>query len=365
MGNWGEIAQWLEPGGSCLLRESQWRGPRRLHAVFTTAADWASTRVESVRAPKWRYRHTTKLNGLIRLRMADNRTIHVWKRDTSWLLVRKSEESGPSGAVRDPDRSTKQYVIASEMITGLGHAGSVLVVASTRAQAQQVAQGLAASCDEQPTLAPLVDFVRQQLGDDHPLVATLRHGVGFHHAGLPVEILEALEAAVRDDTLPYLTCTSTLTDGVDLPVRTVVIYDHTYANQPPEEQTAKRALGQRHGPGRARRQGNRRLDRVGARRPPDPTRLHGPQPGCRRSGRNLITDHRCRAGVVRRTRDSAARGRGRRLHGIRPRRRFHQLRLACTSDRRRSTHGPRQHQHTGDRQHDTGCSTVTAGSRDL
>ncbi|MBP1781810.1 DEAD/DEAH box helicase [Micromonospora chalcea] len=234
MGNSGEIAQWLEPGGSCLLRESQWRGPRRLHAVFTTAADWASTRVESVRAPKWRYRHTTKLNGLIRLRMADNRTIHVWKRDTSWLLVRKSEESGPSGAVRDPDRSTKQYVIASEMITGLGHAGSVLVVASTRAQAQQVAQGLAASCDEQPTLAPLVDFVRQQLGDDHPLVATLRHGVGFHHAGLPVEILEALEAAVRDDTLPYLTCTSTLTDGVNLPVRTVVIYDHAYANQPPE-----------------------------------------------------------------------------------------------------------------------------------
>ena len=57
------------------------------------------------------------------------------------------------------------------------------------------------------SLAALVDFVRQQLGDDHPLVGVLKRGVGFHHAGLPVEVLEALEGAVRDDTLPYLTCT--------------------------------------------------------------------------------------------------------------------------------------------------------------
>ena len=74
--------------------------------------------------------------------------------------------------------------------------------------------------------------MRQQLGDAHPLVGTLRKGVGFHHAGLPVEVLEALEAAVREDSLPYLTCTSTLTDGVNLPVRTVVLYDAPYPDQP-------------------------------------------------------------------------------------------------------------------------------------
>jgi hypothetical protein len=78
----------------------------------------------------------------------------------------------------------------------------------------------------------LVSFVRQQLGDDHSLVRVLRHGVGFHHAGLPIEVLEALEEAVRGEILPYLTCTSTLTDGVNLPVRTVVIYDQSYPGQP-------------------------------------------------------------------------------------------------------------------------------------
>ena len=61
---------------------------------------------------------------------------------------------------------------------------------------------------------------------------TLQGGVGFHHAGLPTEVQEALEQAVRDDILPFLTCTSTLTDGINLPVRTVVIYDVPYDGQP-------------------------------------------------------------------------------------------------------------------------------------
>ncbi|GKV71167.1 hypothetical protein NCCP2145_05480 [Pseudarthrobacter sp. NCCP-2145] len=118
------------------------------------------------------------------------------------------------------------------MIVELGEAGSVLIVAGTRRQAQGLARELALVLDEDPKLTALVDFVVLQLGESHPLVSVLRHGVGFHHAGLPLEVLEALESAVRDDTLRYLACTSTLTDGVNLPVRTVVIYDQTYEGQP-------------------------------------------------------------------------------------------------------------------------------------
>jgi hypothetical protein len=157
----------------------------------------------------------------------------VTEGDTGWLLVRKTKDGNQySSDARVDPRSTKHYIIASQMIAELGHAGSVLVVATTRDQAQLLAKGLADTNEELPSQAPLVDFVRQQLGDEHPLVGTLRHGVGFHHAGLPIEILEALEEAVREDTLPYLTCTSTLTDGVNLPVRTVIIYDQPYPGQP-------------------------------------------------------------------------------------------------------------------------------------
>lgn len=236
MGNAGVIAQWLSPDGQALRHESQWRGTRRLNAVFTTKPNWDETRAEHrPRARTWPYLLMTPLDGEIRLRMANGHTSGLVATDTSWQLARKSATSDTRliqyGLERDASQSTKQYVIASQMITLLGHAGSVLVVASTRKQAQQLAQGLADELPEQASLAPLVDFARLQLGEDHPLVSVLPHGVGFHHAGLPLEVLEALEQAVRDDALPYLTCTSTLTDGVNLPVRTVVIYDQSYEGQ--------------------------------------------------------------------------------------------------------------------------------------
>ncbi|MFD0883962.1 hypothetical protein ACFQ08_05250 [Streptosporangium algeriense] len=49
-----------------------------------------------------------------------------------------------------------------------------------------------------------------------------------------MEVLEALEDALRADTLSFLTCTSTLTEGINLPVHTVVIHDENYAGMPPD-----------------------------------------------------------------------------------------------------------------------------------
>jgi superfamily II DNA/RNA helicase len=236
MGNAGAIASWISPSGQTpLLHESAWRGPRRLHAVFTTQAKFDQTTVEeNPRARKWPYVHTTELTGLIRLRLADGNTARLTTtEDTGWRLVRKatSPDRYPDQIQRD-GASTPLYKIAADMTGLLGHAGSVLIVANTRAQARQLAECLAEAGQERPALAATVDFVRGQLGADHPLVQTLRGGVGFHHAGLPTEVQEALEQAIREDILPYLTCTSTLTDGVNLPVRTVVIYDTTYEGQP-------------------------------------------------------------------------------------------------------------------------------------
>jgi hypothetical protein len=231
LGNAGAVAQWISPQDDALLHQSQWRGPRRLHAAFSTDPDWDSTRAEKVRSSAYPYRIITDLGGLIRLRLADQRTAELSvESDIGWAMVRKAKTPAlrQRGLLRDPARSTPLYRIASEMITLLGHAGSVLVVTSTRADAERLARGLAEHLQEDPAFASLADFVRLQLSDDHPLVDTLRRGVGFHHAGLPIEVLEALEDAVRSDTLPYLTCTSTLTDGVNLPVRTVVIYDQNY-----------------------------------------------------------------------------------------------------------------------------------------
>ncbi|WP_117213178.1 DEAD/DEAH box helicase [Allorhizocola rhizosphaerae] len=238
MGNAGGIAEWISPHTPPVVFKSEWRGPRRLYAAFSTEADWESTRAESIRGRAWPYRLVTSLTGLIRLRLSDRRTARLEVTDTDWVMVRKARTPAlkQSGLEKDQGRSTPLYRIASEMITDLGHAGPVLVVTTTRDDAQRLARGLADQFEEDPAFAPLADFVRVQLGDEHPLVDVLRRGVGYHHAGLPSEVLEALEDAVRDNGLPYLACTSTLTDGVNLPVRTVVIYDANSAWQDEEAQ---------------------------------------------------------------------------------------------------------------------------------
>jgi hypothetical protein len=109
MGNTGAIAQWLSPEGEALRHESQWRGPRRLHAAFTTHAHWEDTRVETVAGRVWPYRYTTDLSGHIRLRMAEGRTARLsTDGDTGWRLVRKAKtlDSKQRGLPTDADRST-------------------------------------------------------------------------------------------------------------------------------------------------------------------------------------------------------------------------------------------------------------------
>ncbi|MFI7632302.1 DEAD/DEAH box helicase [Microbispora rosea] len=228
MGNAAQIARWIDPDGAGEPFESQWRGPRRLYALFTTEPIWEETTTRQSKG-QWPYRLFNQLKGKLALRLSDNRTVRLEIREPIGTLVRKATSPDQTkGTVKDPAKSDPNYLIASRMIGIIGHAGTALVVTSTRTTAQRIARTLADQLPEHTGSSALADFVKTQLGDEHPLVAVLRHGVGFHHAGLPIEVLEALEDALRADALPYLTCTSTLTDGVNLPVHTVVIYDENY-----------------------------------------------------------------------------------------------------------------------------------------
>jgi hypothetical protein len=73
LGNRGQIAQWLgDADGPARLFESDWRGPRRLHALFGTAIDWdpARERREGVQSTTNPWRVRRPLMGVIRLRPA-------------------------------------------------------------------------------------------------------------------------------------------------------------------------------------------------------------------------------------------------------------------------------------------------------
>jgi superfamily II DNA/RNA helicase len=230
LGNEGQIMSWLDPAGVGVPIRSDWRGPRRLHAIFTTRPDWEQGVESRVQSRDWPLRISYPLSGVIRLRPAEGaapRTLSL-REPVGTLALRYSEDRvlrrTPSAGPKDgPPYSTQLYKMTARMVAALGAFGAVLVVTSTRRIAQDMARELASLFPDDPRAIPLADMATQRLGAAHPLSPVLRKGIAFHHAALPVDVLEELEEALRDGTLRFMTCTSTLTEGVNLPVRTVVL----------------------------------------------------------------------------------------------------------------------------------------------
>jgi len=65
---------------------------------------------------------------------------------------------------------------------------------------------------------------RQWLGQDHLLTRALHHRVGLHYGPLPDPVREVVEDEFRAGKLRILVSTNTLGQGVNMPVKSVVIY---------------------------------------------------------------------------------------------------------------------------------------------
>lgn len=68
------------------------------------------------------------------------------------------------------------------------------------------------------------DLAKEWLGDEHPLTRALHHGVGLHYGPLPDPVRRAVENEFRDGKITILVSTNTLGQGVNLPVKTAIIY---------------------------------------------------------------------------------------------------------------------------------------------
>ncbi len=148
----------------------------------------------------------------------------------------RNTETGRIRRPRFPDTTSKSE-IAAELAYTYAPQGPVLIFAMQTDWAQSVAEALGRRVElaelvseeppavfrrRNPTRAEIV--ASEWLGADHQVTRLLQRGIAFHHGRLPGAVREAIERDFRSRSLSVLVATSTLAQGVNLPVRTVVIH---------------------------------------------------------------------------------------------------------------------------------------------
>jgi helicase len=115
--------------------------------------------------------------------------------------------------------------------------GSVLIYVPWKSNVEKVAKQLALKADLHPEIQPkiateqrqydeMLDFLKERLPANHLLLKTVPAGIGFHHADLWLDVRAELEDAFERGWLQIMVATSTLVQGVNFPIRTLLIGDY-------------------------------------------------------------------------------------------------------------------------------------------
>ncbi|MER7321890.1 DEAD/DEAH box helicase [Streptomyces albidoflavus] len=235
VGNRAALASWLDPTRPAeeVYFTDDWRGPRRLHGLMYPQLLKGQAQ-RTPRKPSKNHPSTTRATVPVAPRLDVRPTAaggtfgrtfpdagaRAYASPNSWKWKAATKLGGP------PD-----YEVFAAGAAALTRAGSVLMVVASKVIAKNAARAMAKHLDVRPEAATLTEFLAETLGEQHPLVHCTRHGVAFHHADLPDDVLHAIEQGIRDGDLLAIASTTTLTDGVNLPVRTVII-NHTVEGDP-------------------------------------------------------------------------------------------------------------------------------------
>ncbi|WP_126972893.1 DEAD/DEAH box helicase [Gynurincola endophyticus] len=142
------------------------------------------------------------------------------------------------------------------------NSGAVAIFAPTKGSTQGVS-GIASEVISQlnTSLPKPIDFCIAQeveilgqyfqyiFGNDFLLTLCVSQGFLYHHGDLPQFVRELIESSVRNERIKLLICTNTLAEGVNLPIKTLVISTARRFNQhlgrivPLEKRDLKNLIG--------------------------------------------------------------------------------------------------------------------------
>lgn len=73
-------------------------------------------------------------------------------------------------------------------------------------------------------LMPCLAYLEAEYGAEWIGTQAVRHGAVLHHGDIPQESREVLETLIRENGVQLVICTNTLAEGVNLPIRSLVLY---------------------------------------------------------------------------------------------------------------------------------------------
>lgn len=140
------------------------------------------------------------------------------------------EENRPLGLTRSAVGSPGKLAAATAEV--LSERGPAIVLAQqirhTWSLAGQLVQGRARRAEISADLGLVRDYLAEEMGEDFPLVGYLEHGVGIHHAGLSDDARALSEWLLERNELDLVVATTTIAQGVNFPIATVVLASHQY-----------------------------------------------------------------------------------------------------------------------------------------
>ena len=146
----------------------------------------------------------------------------------------KNEKTGRMNTKTFPKMAKNET--AAELGFKFSLMGSVLISSTTIKNVMSIAEALERRLEYtgnagkqipdhfQNIDARSVKISQEWLGKEHPITRLLKSGIAVHHGRLPDTLKKAIERDARQGSFKVIAATNTLSQGVNFPIRTVIIH---------------------------------------------------------------------------------------------------------------------------------------------
>lgn len=198
------LAKWLDPDSPNEIQlQLSWQPNDRIIGAFYPEG----------KAQEW--------NTIFETLMTSNEQIQIDRK----LIV------GESNPIKVSRSSLSKKSLTAAITKQLINRKGILTICMQRKHCWDCAKMLAETMptiSKDPDIELVKRYIASELGEDFILLSLLDKGIGVHHSGLPEEVKYLMEWLMENEKLIVLVSTTTIAQGINFPVTTVLMASYSY-----------------------------------------------------------------------------------------------------------------------------------------